>query len=53
MIKFRHKGDFSNTMKFLGKAKKGVTIGDLEKYGQEGVAALESATPIDTGKTAA
>lgn len=52
MIKFRHKGDFSNTMKFLGKAKKGVTISDLEKYGQEGVAALESATPIDSGKTA-
>ena len=27
-------------------------IGDLDKYGKEGVAALSAATPIDTGKTA-
>ena len=52
MITFRHKGDFSKLTNFLEKAKNVIRIGDLDKYGREGVAALESATPIDTGKTA-
>ena len=37
---------------FLERAKESVRIGDLDKYGREGVAALSSATPIDSGKTA-
>lgn len=53
MISFRHKGDFSNTEKFLKNARKGARTVDLDKFGQEGVAALMSATPIDSGKTAA
>lgn len=52
MISFRHKGDFSKTKQYLGKVKKAIRLEDLEKYGQEGVAALSSATPIDSGKTA-
>ena len=52
MIKFRHKGDFSNTIKYLGKVKKPVRPGLLDKYGREGVAALASATPVDSGLTA-
>lgn len=52
MISFRQKGDFSNLTRFLEKAKESVRIGDLDKYGREGVAALASATPIDSGKTA-
>ena len=52
MISFRQKGDFSKTMQFLVKAKKGVKLSDLDKYGKEGVAALASATPVDTGETA-
>jgi hypothetical protein len=52
MITFRQKGDFSKLTGFLEKAKQAVRIGDLDKYGREGVAALKSATPIDTGKTA-
>ena len=52
MITFRHKGDFSNLTNFLEKAKNVVRIGDLDKYGREGVAALASATPVDTGLTA-
>ena len=52
MIRFRQKGDFSKTMQFLVKAKKGVKLSDLDKYGREGVAALASATPVDTGETA-
>lgn len=52
MIKFRQKGDFSNLTNFLERAKNVVKIGDLNRYGREGVAALSSATPIDSGKTA-
>ena len=52
MIKFRQKGDFSKTSRFLKNAKKPINVGLLEKYGREGVAALASATPVDTGLTA-
>ena len=52
MISFRHKDDFSKTLGFLERAKEAVKIGDLDKYGREGVAALSSATPVDTGLTA-
>ena len=52
MISFRQKGDFSKLTRFLEKAKNVVHLGDLDKYGREGVAALSSATPIDTGVTA-
>lgn len=51
MITIRQKGDFSKLTSFLERAKEVVRIGDLDKYGREGVAALASATPIDTGKT--
>lgn len=52
MIKFRQKGDFSKLTRFLEKAKEAVRLGDLDKYGREGVAALASATPVDSGLTA-
>ena len=52
MISFRQKGDFSKLTHFLERAKEPVRIGDLDKYGREGVAALSSATPIDSGETA-
>ena len=52
MISFRQKGDFSKLTRYLEKVKEVVKIGDLDKYGREGVAALSSATPVDTGKTA-
>lgn len=52
MISFRHKGNFSKTTRFLGKAKRFTNFSDLDKYGKEGVAALKSATPVDTGLTA-
>ena len=52
MISFRQKGDFSKLTSFLERAKESVKIGDLDKYGQEGVKALLSATPVDTGLTA-
>ena len=52
MISFRHKGDFSKLTGYLEKAKHVIKLSDLDKYGREGVAALESATPVDTGLTA-
>lgn len=52
MISFRHKGDFSKSMRFLERAKNVVRLGDLDKYGRAGVAALASATPVDSGETA-
>ena len=53
MIKFNQTGDFSKTLKFLGTVSKGVQLKDLDRYGQEGVSALSSATPVDSGATAA
>ena len=52
MITFRQKGDFSKATRFLERAKEVVHLGDLDRYGREGVAALASATPVDTGLTA-
>lgn len=52
MITFRHEGDFSKTDKFLERLKRPFNLGLLDKYGREGVAALKSATPVDTGLTA-
>lgn len=48
----RQKGDFAKLTRYLIKAKKAVNLSDLERYGKEGVAALSSATPVDTGLTA-
>ena len=52
MIKFRQKGDFSKLTRYFERVKEVVKLGDLDKHGREGVAALESATPVDTGLTA-
>ena len=52
MISFRHKGDFSKLTRYLERAKNAVRLGDLDRYGREGVAALSSATPVDSGLTA-
>ena len=52
MITFRQKGDFSKLTRYLEKVKEVVKLGDLDKYGRAGVAALASATPVDTGLTA-
>lgn len=51
MISFRQQGDFSKLTRYLEKAKEVVHLGYLDKYGREGVAALASATPTDSGKT--
>ena len=52
MISFRQKGDFSKVTRYLEKASKAARLSILDKYGKEGVAALSSATPVESGKTA-
>lgn len=52
MVRFEQKGKFSKVTNYLGKLKKSISIGDLDRYGREGVEALASATPIDSGRTA-
>lgn len=52
MVKFTRQGDFSKTYQFLHRLKKFQVQRTLNKYGQKGVAALQAATPKDTGLTA-
>lgn len=52
MISFRHKGDMSKTRRFLERAKEIPHLSVFDKYGREGVAALASATPTESGRTA-
>lgn len=52
MITFRHKGSFSKTTLLLERAKHAVRIANLDRFGREGVAALASATPVESGLTA-
>ena len=52
MITFRQKGDFSKLSRYLEKVKESAKVGILDKYGQAGVAALSSATPVESGLTA-
>lgn len=52
-IKFNHRGNFNNTERFFKRARKMDFFRNLEKYAREGVAALSSATPVDSGLTAA
>jgi hypothetical protein len=52
MVVIKHRGNFNNTERFLKGASKINFRAILDPYGQQGVRALASATPIDSGKTA-
>ena len=52
MIRFKQTGDFKNLESFLNKANKFDMRSILDRYGREGVEALRSNTPIDSGLTA-
>ena len=52
MVTFNHKGNFERTDRLLKGEKEKKYIKVLDKYGQEGVAALAAATPTDSGLTA-
>lgn len=51
-ISLKSKGDWSKSKEFLNKITGKNYLNVLAKYGQLGVAALSSATPIDSGETA-
>ncbi len=53
MIRFKHKGDFHNIERFFKNVNSQSQLSILHRYGQAGVDALASATPQDTGTTAA
>lgn len=52
MLTYKTKGSFENTNKFFKKMSQKNIFKSLDKYGEEGVAALTASTPVDTGKTA-
>lgn len=52
MITFSSKGDYSKITRYLERVKDAVRLSILDKYGSEGVAALSSATPVESGTTA-
>src|SRR5688500_18393939 len=52
MITFQSSGSFGKTESFLTKMSKGDIFNRLSSYGREGVSALASATPVDSGITA-
>ena len=51
MVRVRHRGDFAKLTRYLERTKDGSRLIDFDRYGKEGVAALSSATPVDTGLT--
>lgn len=51
-VSFQVQGSFSDTEKFLQRMQRRSYLTVLEKYGQQGVAALRNATPEDSGATA-
>lgn len=52
MITIQSKGSFKNTETFLKRVSGKSIYSSLEHYAREGVSALESATPIESGLTA-
>lgn len=53
MFSLSSRGNYNETEKFLRNAASMKAPSSLERFGQAGVAALASATPVDSGKTAA
>lgn len=52
MISISNSGSFDNLEKFLKRAENNDISSRLNDYGRQGVAALASATPVDSGLTA-
>jgi hypothetical protein len=52
MIVFKHRGNFDKTEGFCKRVINRGYMQILDKYAREGVAALASATPVDSGETA-
>lgn len=52
MVVVKQSGNFNNLERFLKQAAKTDYLPIIQRYAQEGVTALASATPIDSGLTA-
>ena len=52
MLTVRQKGEYAKLTRYLVNVKNASTKMDLHKYGEAGVKALSSATPVKTGLTA-
>jgi hypothetical protein len=52
MLSISSSGSLKNTQSFLEKASRAAIMGVLQSSGKEGVAALSSATPRDSGRAA-
>lgn len=52
MIRFKHTGNFEHSQRFLSRARKFNQEAIIRKYAEEGVSALASATPKESGLTA-
>lgn len=53
LFRVSHRGSFNNLERFLNKLLRRDYLNVLSKYGRAGVQALKSATPVDSGLTAA
>lgn len=53
MISVKHKGNFSNIERFFNRVLKRNYLNILSDYAQRGVEALQAATPVESGETAA
>jgi hypothetical protein len=53
MIRVTVTGSFKRTEDFLASMLRGDQVRDLKRFGEQGVAALQAATPRDRGETAA
>ena len=51
-IRITHRGGFNNLERFLNRVRNKNYLNLLAKYGELGVSALSSATPVDSGATA-
>lgn len=52
MIKFKYSGTFQRTESFLNRARRINYLPIFNKYGEQGVEALRSNTPVDSSLTA-
>jgi hypothetical protein len=52
MIRLTSKGNYDNTARWLKRLGSQDTFANLDKYGRDGVRALQKATPVDSGITA-
>lgn len=52
MVSFKHRGNFNKIEKFFNRMTDETYLNKLAEYGQMGVDALSSATPVDSGLTA-